>query len=76
MSKRNKLSDEDRISAVQEYLEGKSDSITIEKKYNINGMTIRELAQRAKVMGMESLRLSPRKKNIRPNQAECSKGLS
>lgn len=63
MSKRRKLTDEERISAVQEYLKGKGSYITIADKYKVNERTIRDLVRRAKSEGIDNiLSGSPNKK--------------
>ena len=56
MSKRNKLTDEECIAAVQEYLEGKGSYEAIAKKYGIAYETLRRKVVYAKTNGIESIR--------------------
>lgn len=56
MSRRGILSDEERIEAVQEYLEGKGSYRSIARKYGINYERFRQLAIRAKTEGIEAVK--------------------
>jgi len=53
MSKRSKLTDEERIAAVYEYQEGKGSYRTIGKKYGVTEYTIRSLVNRVKAGGID-----------------------
>lgn len=57
MSRRRKLTDEERIAAVREYLEGKGSYHSIAKKYGINYERFRQLVIQAKVEGIESVKI-------------------
>lgn len=52
MSKRGKLTDEERIAAVQEYLEGKGSYMTIAYKYKISAARLQDLVCAAKEKGI------------------------
>ena len=56
MSRRSKLTDEERMAAVQEYLEGKGSYITIANKYNIGSTRLKDLVCAAKEKGIESIK--------------------
>ena len=56
MSKRNKLTDEERIAAVQEYLNGNGGYESIAKKYGIDYSYFRKLVIRAQKEGIDTLR--------------------
>ena len=56
MSRRGKLSDEERIEAVQEYLEGKGSYRSIARKYGINHERFRQLVIRARTEGIEAVK--------------------
>ncbi len=56
MSRGSKLTDEERIAAVQEYLDGKGSYEGIAKKYGIALETLRRKAIYAKTNGIESIR--------------------
>lgn len=56
MPRGSKLTDEERIAAVQEYLDGKAGYETIAKKYNIGFTTMRIMIARAKSEGIDALR--------------------
>lgn len=58
MSRKSKLTDEERIAAVQEYLEGKGSYRAIAKKYGINRERFRQLVIRAQAEGIESIKIS------------------
>lgn len=60
MSKRNKHTDEERIQAVQEYLEGKGGYCTIARKYHIDNNYFRQLVIRVQTEGIESIKTSHR----------------
>ena len=62
MPRRSKLTDEERIAAVQEYLEGKGSYATIAKRYGINHERFRQMVIRAKVDGIESVKIRRRNK--------------
>ena len=62
MSRRSKLTDEERIGAVQEYLDGKGSYGSIAKKYGIALQTLRQKVIYAKTNGIESIRSSHRNK--------------
>lgn len=64
MSRRGILSDEERIEAVQEYLEGKGSYRSIARKYGINYERFRQLAIRAKTEGIEAVKTRSTKKKI------------
>lgn len=63
MGKKYKLSDEERIAAVQEYLDGKGTLPGIAQKYGISYSEFRRLVIRAKSEGIESIKIrtSPQK---------------
>ena len=58
MPRRSKLTDEERIAAVQEYLEGKGSYAAIAKRYGINHERFRQMVIRAKTEGIEAVRIS------------------
>ena len=58
MSRGSKLTDEERIAAVQEYLDGKGSYEGIAKKYGIVPETLRRKVIYAKTNGIESIRSS------------------
>ena len=62
MTRRSKLTDEERIGAVQEYLDGKGSYGSIAKKYGIALQTLRQKVIYAKTNGIESIRISHRNK--------------
>ena len=62
MPRRSKLTDEERIAAVQEYLEGKGSYAAIAKRYGINHERFRQMVIRAKTEGIEAVRISSRNK--------------
>ena len=62
MPRRSKLTDEERIAAVQEYLEGKGSYATIAKRYGIDHERFRQMVIRAKVDGIESVKIRRRNK--------------
>lgn len=57
MSKRNRLTDEERIAAVQEYINGEGSYRSIAKKYGINNQRFRMLVGRAQTEGIESIKI-------------------
>ena len=54
---RSKLTDEERIAAVQEYIDGKGGYKTISKKYGINCERFRQMVITAKINGIEAVRI-------------------
>ena len=56
MPGKRRLSDEERISAVTAYMEGKGSCNGIAKKFGIDERTLRSMVRRAKAEGIESLR--------------------
>jgi len=62
MSRRRKLTDEERIQAVQEYLDGKGSYAAIAKKYGINRERFRQMVIYAKADGIDSVRISQKNK--------------
>ena len=65
MSRGSKLTDEERIAAVQEYLEGRGSYEAIAKKYGIALQTLRQKVIYAKTNGIESIRISKHLCSIR-----------
>lgn len=59
------MTDEERMAAVQEYLDGKGTLPEIAKKYSISYSVYRRLVLRAKSEGIEAIKISSTKKNIR-----------
>ena len=57
MSRRSKVTDEERIEAVQEYLNGEGSYHSIAKKYGINYERFRQLVIRAQTEGIESVKI-------------------
>ena len=57
MSRRSKLTDEERIAAVQEYLDGKGSYAGIAKKYGINRERFRQMVIKAKADGIEAVKI-------------------
>ena len=57
MPRRSKLTDEERIASIQEYLEGKGSYATIAKRYGINHERFRQMVIRAKADGIESVKI-------------------
>lgn len=62
MSRKAKLTNEQRTMAVEEYLNGKSGCTNIAKKYGIHKSTFTEYVRRAKAEGIDSLRISNKNK--------------
>ena len=62
MPRKSKLTDEERIAAVQEYLDGKGSYRAIAKKYGINHERFRQLVIRAQTEGIESIKISQNNK--------------
>ena len=58
MSRNSKLNDEERIRAVQEYLEGNGSYKVIAGKYGLSPGRLRKLVIRAQIEGIESIRIS------------------
>ncbi len=52
MSRRGKLTDEEKVSAVQEYLDGKGSYNTIAKKYGLVITTMRDMVSRVRSEGI------------------------
>ena len=59
MSRRSKLTDEERISAVQEYLNGEGSYRSIARKYGIDHKRLLVLVGRAQTEGIESIKIRP-----------------
>ena len=57
MSRRSKLTDEERISAVQEYLNGEGSYRSIARKYGVDHKLLRVLVGRAQTEGIESIKI-------------------
>lgn len=57
MSRRSKLTDEERISAVQEYLNGEGSYRSIARKYGIDHKRLLVLVGRAQTEGIESIKI-------------------
>ncbi len=57
MSRKSKLTDEERMAAVQEYLDGKGSTKAIAKKYGINRERFRQMVITAKINGIEAVRV-------------------
>lgn len=62
MSRNSKLNDDERIRAVQEYLDGKGSYRVIAEKYGLSPGRLRKLVIRAQIEGIESIRISPKNK--------------
>lgn len=62
MLRNSKLTSEQRIKAVEEYLNGKSSYVSIARKYGIDESTFREYVRRARTEGIEGLRVSGKNK--------------
>ena len=58
MSRRSKITDEKRMAAVQEYLNGEGSYRSIAKKYGIAHERFRQLVIRAQTEGIESIKIS------------------
>ena len=58
MSRRSKITDEERIAAVQEYLNGEGSYRAIAKKYGMDYERFRQLVIRAQAEGIESIKIS------------------
>ena len=58
MPRKSKLTDEERMQAVQEYLDGKGSYNAIAKKYGISHETFRQMVIFAKTDGIGSIRVS------------------
>ena len=58
MSRRNKITDEERMSAVQEYINGEGSYRSIARKYGIVYERFRQLVIRAQAEGIESIKIS------------------
>lgn len=65
---RRKLTDEELIKAIQEYLEGKGGYNVIAEKYGINDETFRKYVKQAQKGGLDSVRESNRNKKYTPEQ--------
>ena len=53
---RGKLTDEERIAAVQEYLKGEGSYTSIAEKYNISAVRLQDLVYAVKEKGIESIK--------------------
>ena len=62
MSGRRKMTDEERIAAITEYLDGKGSYHSIANKHGIDYSYFRKLVNRAKAEGIESIKVKPPKK--------------
>lgn len=62
MPRGSKLTDEERIAAVQEYLDGKGSYAAIARKYGINHERLRQIVIRAKTDGIEAVKIRRRNK--------------
>lgn len=62
MSRKARLTNEQRIKAVEEYLKGGSSQRSIANKYGINNKTFQELLRKAKAEGIEGLLLNGKNK--------------
>lgn len=60
MSRRSKLTDEERIQAVQEYLDGKGSYMTIAKRYGISAIKLQDMVCLAKEKGIDFIRSKER----------------
>ena len=58
MSRRGKLTDEERVAAVQEYQDGKGSFKAIGDKYGVTAYTVRSLVNRANAGGMDFVKRS------------------
>lgn len=64
MSRRIKMTEEERIAAVQEYLDGKGSYTGISKKYGLHIELFRQMVKNAKVEGYEAFKAgNPNKKH-------------
>lgn len=57
MSRKGKLTNEERIQAVQEYMEGKGSYAVIAEKHGIKSTALKIMVQRAKHDGIETIRI-------------------
>ena len=57
MSRNSKLTDEERIMAVQEYLNGEGSYNSISRKYGIANERFRQLVIRAQAEGIDSVKI-------------------
>lgn len=62
MLRKVKLTNEERIMAVDEYLKGEGSYESIAKKYGIGKTTFRDYVRRARAEGIEGLRISGKNK--------------
>ena len=62
MPRRSKLTDEERIAAVKEYLDGKGNIAEIAREHRISSTTFIQLVKRAQSEGLDSIRLSTHNK--------------
>ena len=78
MSRRSKLTDEERISAVQEYLNGEGSYRSIARKYGVDHKLLRVLVGRAQTEGIESIKIRPvnRKYTVETNLAAVQEYLA
>ncbi len=62
MARKSKLTDEERIAAVQEYLDGKGSIAEIARRHRISSTMFSQLVKRAQSEGLYSIRLSTHNK--------------
>lgn len=62
MARKGKLTNKQRISAVEEYMKGEGSYGSIAKKYGINKTTLQDYVRRAKSEGIDELRISSKYK--------------
>ena len=62
MPRKSKLTDEERIAAVKEYLDGKGNIAEIAREHRISSTTFIQLVKRAQSEGLNSIRLSTHNK--------------
>ena len=62
MARKSKLTDEERIAAVQEYLDGKGSIAEIARRHRISSTMFSQLVKRAQSEGLYSIRLSSHNK--------------
>lgn len=65
MSRKNKLTDEQRVKAVQEYLAGNGSYGHIARKYGIAYQSLTEMVLRARTEGIDSIK-SGKSRNTQP----------
>lgn len=62
MSRKAKHTEEQRISAVEEYMKGKGSYVSIAKKYGISKAALQGYVRKAKAEGIDKLRISSKNK--------------